>query len=254
MTSLAFSTSTSSLRNGGGGVVTMPPTTLLMSSSYTDTDSPLTQLPHVVAIPFDDLRRRMAEFSAKFDTFIERARKRVLEERNEYKARMTTISSLRTALATHAAMAARSAAEKTEITTQIAELAQHSDAQAARREGLRRQIEAVRRAIAHKEGAQREYAARVERQQRLNAPELAFWQAYLGVRVEGAGGGDEGREREAAFELDVPDTTVGEYRVVYSRPRLDQDKVARVVRRLNETRQIGVLLKGMRALFAEGME
>ncbi|RMZ82730.1 hypothetical protein DV738_g1502, partial [Chaetothyriales sp. CBS 135597] len=161
-------------------------------------DSPLTQLPQV-AIPFDDLRRRMAEFSLKFDTFIERARKRVLEERNEYKARIS-------------------------------------------------EIHAVRAAIAHKEAAQREYARKVEAQQRLNGPELLFWQSYLAVRIEGAG------EEEAAFELKVPDTTTGEYQVVYSRPRLDQDKVARVVARLNETREIGVLLKGMRALFAEGMD
>lgn len=34
---------------------------------------------------FDELRDRMAKFSARFDTFIEQGRKRVLEERNHFR-------------------------------------------------------------------------------------------------------------------------------------------------------------------------
>lgn len=34
---------------------------------------------------FDDLRDRMAKFTAKFDAFIEKGRKRVLEERNQFR-------------------------------------------------------------------------------------------------------------------------------------------------------------------------
>jgi hypothetical protein len=33
---------------------------------------------------FEDLRNRMAQFTAKFDAFIERGRKQVLEERNQF--------------------------------------------------------------------------------------------------------------------------------------------------------------------------
>ena len=33
---------------------------------------------------FDELRDRMAKFTAKFDAFIEQGRKRVLEERNQF--------------------------------------------------------------------------------------------------------------------------------------------------------------------------
>lgn len=33
---------------------------------------------------FDELRDRMAKFTARFDEFIERGRKRVLEERNQF--------------------------------------------------------------------------------------------------------------------------------------------------------------------------
>lgn len=34
---------------------------------------------------FDELRERMAKFTAKFDAFIEQGRKRVLEERNQFR-------------------------------------------------------------------------------------------------------------------------------------------------------------------------
>lgn len=33
---------------------------------------------------FEDLRNRMAQFTTKFDAFIERGRKQVLEERNQF--------------------------------------------------------------------------------------------------------------------------------------------------------------------------
>lgn len=34
---------------------------------------------------FDDLRDRMTKFTARFDAFIEQGRKRVLEERNQFR-------------------------------------------------------------------------------------------------------------------------------------------------------------------------
>ena len=34
---------------------------------------------------FQDLRERMAQFTVRFDEFIERGRKRVLEERNQFR-------------------------------------------------------------------------------------------------------------------------------------------------------------------------
>jgi kinetochore protein Spc25, fungi type len=49
--------------------------------------NPLTQLPNV-DFNFEDLRQRMSAFTVKFDAFIERGRKRVLEERNEFRERL----------------------------------------------------------------------------------------------------------------------------------------------------------------------
>lgn len=40
---------------------------------------------------FDELRDRMAKFTAKFDTFIELGRKRVLEERNQFRMNVTEL-------------------------------------------------------------------------------------------------------------------------------------------------------------------
>ena len=77
----AFSTSTSSLRASQSQ----------HAAPYSYSDSALTQLPSV-EVPFDDLRRRMADFTSKFDAFIEKGRKRVLEERNEFKARLSELN------------------------------------------------------------------------------------------------------------------------------------------------------------------
>lgn len=40
---------------------------------------------------FDDLRDRMAKFTAKFDAFIEQGRKRVLEEKNQFVMNVTEL-------------------------------------------------------------------------------------------------------------------------------------------------------------------
>lgn len=37
---------------------------------------------------FNDLRERMAQFTVRFDEFIERGRKRVLDERNVFRMKM----------------------------------------------------------------------------------------------------------------------------------------------------------------------
>lgn len=65
----------------------------------------------------------------------------------------------------------------------------------------------------------------------------------------GSGSGSD--SCECVFELRVPAQTSGSYEVVYTSPKLESSRVDAVVGRLNETREIAVLLKGMRGLFAE---
>ena len=52
--------------------------------SSTDAPSMADSLPSI-NFGFEDLRDRMAKFTVKFDDFIEKGRKRVLEERNQFR-------------------------------------------------------------------------------------------------------------------------------------------------------------------------
>ena len=45
---------------------------------------------------FNDLRERMAQFTVRFDDFIERGRKRVLEERNVFRMNVAELEGERT--------------------------------------------------------------------------------------------------------------------------------------------------------------
>jgi kinetochore protein Spc25 len=76
MAAPSFSASTSSFRASQSH-----------NAALSYSDNPLTQLP-TVDFNFDDLRKRMTDFTIKFDAFIEKGRKRVLEERNEFRARL----------------------------------------------------------------------------------------------------------------------------------------------------------------------
>jgi kinetochore protein Spc25 len=49
-----------------------------------DVPSMADQLPSI-NFGFDDLRARMNQFTTRFDTFIENGRRRVLEERNQFR-------------------------------------------------------------------------------------------------------------------------------------------------------------------------
>lgn len=49
---------------------------------------------------FNDLRERMAQFTVRFDEFIERGRKRVLEERNAFRINLAEISGMPIRLST----------------------------------------------------------------------------------------------------------------------------------------------------------
>jgi kinetochore protein Spc25 len=50
---------------------------------------------------FDELRDRMARFTTKFDTFIEQGRKRVLEERNQFRMNVAELQGTATRLQPH---------------------------------------------------------------------------------------------------------------------------------------------------------
>lgn len=57
-------------------------------------------------------------------------------------------------------------------------------------------------------------------------------------------------EREVWFELVI---SLRDYDVKYCRLKLEREKVEKVLERVNELRELVVLLKGMRELFVEVM-
>jgi hypothetical protein len=61
-----------------------PSLSTTMRASSHDTPSMADQLPSI-NFGFDDLRSRMNQFTARFDAFIETGRRRVLEERNQFR-------------------------------------------------------------------------------------------------------------------------------------------------------------------------
>jgi kinetochore protein Spc25 len=157
---------------------------------------------------------------------------------------------------------AKEAAEAAEMQTSIAQLSAQRDAHVARREELRAQIASTQRAIDARVAAQQAHARRQAAQARFNIPELDFWTSMLCLTIEGAGREDRLRfvfthvderdwDREAWFELR---TEKRDYDVGKCRPKLERERIERVLARVNETRELAVLLKGMRDLFVEAMK
>jgi|SRR6266516_1597166 len=163
---------------------------------------------------------------------------------------------------THEQMLAKEAAETNEMQAAISSLTTQRDRHLTTRDSLKAQIAETQKAIDARLAAQRAHAQHLDAQSRFNLPELEFWTSYLCLRIEGAGQMDRLKfvyshvderdwEREAWFELDIGRR---EYEVLHCRPKLEKEKVERVVEKLNETRELAVLLKGMRELFVEVMK
>ncbi|KAI0163152.1 chromosome segregation protein Spc25-domain-containing protein [Pestalotiopsis sp. NC0098] len=222
---------------------------------------------------FDELRDRMAKFTAKFDAFIEQGRKRVLEERNQFRMNIAElhedqrmkkkdIEFLQLKTSTHEQTISKEEAETEEMEATIAALSQQRGKAQEHRDALKQQIAETQKEIDAKLAAQRAHAAYLETQSRFNVPELDFWMTNLCLKIEGAGQTDRLKfvyshvderdwEREAWFELC---TSSRDYDVRHCRPKLEREKIEKVLDKVNETRELSTLLKGMRELFVEAMK
>ncbi|RCI17080.1 hypothetical protein L249_3259 [Ophiocordyceps polyrhachis-furcata BCC 54312] len=222
---------------------------------------------------FDDLRERMAKFSAKFDAFIEHGRKRVLEERAQFRLSVAELQEdqrmkrkdmeiIQVKMAAQQQTMEKEEAERREMEAAIASLESQRDAHIETRERLKKQIAQTQSEIDSRLAAQRTFADQQEAQARFNVPELDFWITNLCLKMEGAGQDDRLKfvyshvdernwEREAWFELV---TSKRDYDVRHCRPKLDRASVEKVLDRVNESRELVVLLKGMRDLFVEAMK
>ncbi|GAB0137249.1 kinetochore-associated Ndc80 complex subunit spc25 [Epichloe bromicola] len=222
---------------------------------------------------FDDLRDRMAKFTAKFDAFIEQGRKHVLEERNKFRMNIAEVQEdqrmkkkdieiMQVKTSTYQQTLEKEEAETREMESAIASLSAQRDAHLASRDNLKKQIAQTQAEIETRLAAQRAHAEQQESQRRFNVPELDFWITNLCLRIEGAGQDDRLKfvfthideknwEREAWFELS---TSSREYDVKHCRPKLERESVEKVLDKVNESRELVVLLKGMRELFVEALK
>jgi kinetochore protein Spc25 len=238
---------------------------------------------------FDELRERMAKFTHRFDDFIAEGRKRVLEERNQFhmsvaelhgklprhysrgnahqtaedqKMKKRDIEILTHKASTHTQTLAKEAAETAEMREAITSISGQRDARSAHRDEVRTEITSIQKAIDQRLEAQRHHAQHLSAQARFNNPELDFWTDYLCLRIEGAGAVDRLKfvfthvdeknwEREAWFELC---TEKRDYEVIGCKPKIESEMVESCLERLNENRDLGTFLKGMRELFVEAMK
>jgi hypothetical protein len=74
-----------------------PSLSTTMRASSHDAPSMADQLPSI-NFGFDDLRSRMNQFTARFDAFIETGRRRVLEERNQFRMNIAELHGTHTCI------------------------------------------------------------------------------------------------------------------------------------------------------------
>lgn len=243
----------------------------------------------VVDFNFNDLRERMAQFTVRFDEFIERGRKRVLEERNAFRMniadlagkkqddctsqgravidtlldqqrhRKQAITELESKTSNHAHTLAKEAQETDEMHDAIRSLRAQKEEHVARRDQVKAEIASVQAAIRQRREAQAAHQRSLDAQARHNVPELRFWETCLGMRMEGTGIDDCLKfvfvcidERDAERECWFELKIGGrEYEVASTKPRLNRDEVDATQDALNESKELGPFLKAMRALFVE---
>ena len=241
---------------------------------------------------FNDLRERMAQFTVRFDEFIERGRKRVLEERNAFRMSvaeiegtietlsipkkamvLTTVTetqrnkeqqivNLESKSTQHAESVAKEAAETEEMHAAISTLTTQKEDHITRRDGLKTEISDLQTSIKQRREAQAAHQRSLDAQARHNIPELRFWEHCLGLRIEGTGVEDCLRfvfvcvdERDSERECWFELRMGGrEYEIGGTSPKLEREAVDEVAERLGETRELGGFLKGMRSLFVQGLK
>ena len=141
----------------------------------------------------------------------------------------------------------------------IQSLAAQKEEHVARRDALEFDIADAQAAIKQRREAQGAYQRSLDAQARHNIPELRFWEHCLGLRIEGTGVDDCLRfvflcvderdpEKDCWFDLQMGGR---ECEVGATKPKLNQEDVEDVQEKLNESRELGGFLKGMRSLFVQ---
>jgi kinetochore protein Spc25 len=144
---------------------------------------------------------------------------------------------------------------------QISNLKTHRAQLTSQRDERRAELESLQATLNARKDAQAKHTRYLHSQARFNEPELAFWEEYLCMRIEGAGKEDRLKfvfshvcekdwQREAWFELD---TSEREYKVLRTVPKVERQEVDACLDRLNESREIPEFLKSMRLLLVNAL-
>ncbi|KAI7081437.1 hypothetical protein KC352_g41329, partial [Hortaea werneckii] len=176
--------------------------------------------------------------------------------------RQRDISTLEDKSSAHAQTLSREAAEAEEMQSAITSLTEQREDHMARRDALKEQIASVQSQIKQRREAQAAHQRSLDAQARHNIPELRFWEHCLGLKIEGTGVEDvlkfvyvcvdeEDPERECWFELSMGGK---DYEIADTQPKLEREDVEEMQARMNDSRDLGSFLKGMRSLFFEAVK
>ncbi|KAK6535176.1 kinetochore-associated Ndc80 complex subunit spc25 [Orbilia ellipsospora] len=252
------------------------------------------QLPSV-NFGFDELKEKMAKFTSAFDEFIEKRREKALEARTNFARDLADLNEsqktvkkniehyeheeMKIASSTSLAPALslclfyklinityvdteKEIKETADLEDEISTIKGQKATRQAENETLSSQIREQSVAISKKRAKLLEEKQALASQANHNQPELAFWEDYLGLRIEGAGRLDHVRfiftcldesDPEREFEI-VVSVESRDYEIIGARPKLDDVTKARCLETLNETRSIAKFLKSVREEFKKSVK
>ncbi|KAK7207805.1 chromosome segregation protein Spc25-domain-containing protein [Myxozyma melibiosi] len=218
---------------------------------------------------FDRLKRQMDIFQAKFDEFVANDRKKILEDRNAFEQEIQEGKEKETEMLNQirwykekeeeiSEEMAREQQEVLETEQSISEFTRKKQELAVLRDAVVKQISEVQQMLEKAREERSKERSKILAQSSLNAPELAFWEQNLGMRIEGV---DDDYLKiiftlisEANWDKEyyvVVDLTSVDYEVSKCEPSLNKSVLERIVNRLNETRDFARFLKEVRNAFKE---
>lgn len=159
----------------------------------------------------------------------------------------------------HEQTLAKEAQETAEMHSAITSLTLQQEERVIARDKLNAQLEDAQKEFSAKKEAHQKHVSYLDKQARYNEPELHLWEENLGLRIEGAGKEDRLKfvftlidekdwHREFWFEVSL---NKRDYEVLACWPSLEKDAINGLLDTLNESRDLGPFLKGMRDLFVK---
>ena len=159
--------------------------------------------------------------------------------------------------AAHEQTLAKEAQETTEMHSAITSLTLQQEERLMARDKLNAQLEDAHKDLSAKKEAYHKHISYLDKQARYNEPELHSWEENLGLKIEGAGKEDRLKfvftlldekdwHREFWFEVSLDKRN---YEIFACWPNVERDAVNNLLDKLNESRELGPFLKGMRDLF-----